>query len=157
MSPARPTPDDLRRQDEAIEAARLYAAGLTSPTAIGERLGLSRDIARKRLRIGLQLRAEEQQELARHARGIIIDRLELIWKANAQKMLTGDPAASRVCRDVLKDYAELTGAAQPVQVELTVQTNDELDRELAELFAALDGTAPPPALDASDDEAPTPE
>jgi hypothetical protein len=124
------------RQREA-HAVDLRAEGLTY-AEIGARLGVSRQMATRVVSRGLRaLPRESATELV----ALQDAQLDLLWAAMFPRAAEGNPRHAVVCLRVLERRARLHGLDQPTKLEvgMSVEEVDALDREIEQLLAARDG------------------
>ncbi|QMU22053.1 hypothetical protein [Gordonia rubripertincta] len=109
--------------------------------------------ARKAVERAIARRRQERDELADEAATVMLDQLDMLYRAHITTALDRNSpdqykATDQVLR-VLDRKAKLQGISAPVQVEATVRVKDELDDEIAALVRKLKEHADPDALPAT--------
>lgn len=137
----------MEREAQCLE---LFLAGAKYKT-IAEQVGyLDPQSARKAIDRAIARRTAERDELAQHAATVMLDRLDMLYRAHIPTALDrrseNQYKATDAVLRILDRMAKLQGIAAPVQVEATVRVKDELDEEIATLVRKLKAQAPADAL-----------
>jgi len=138
------------RQREAL-AVDLRAEGLTY-REVGERLGITRQMATRVVKRGLATLVRE-----RGAEMLALDneRVDMVWRAMWPHARAGSAPHAMVCLKALERRARLFGLDAPTRAHITAHITPEetaaLDAEIEELLGTY-GIAGGPVLDPDSDD-----
>jgi hypothetical protein len=124
------------RRELALE---MFLAGKTYQQIADTLDYCDRGSAHRAVQTALEESATRTKELADQARPIVLARLDRLWAPWFKRAVAGDPRAADICLRMLDRYSKIHGLDK-VQIAATITSRSEIDAEIEDLVAKLQGT-----------------
>lgn len=135
---------NAREQQAAVEALTWWLEGTPFET-IAERQNTTRQQAVARVQASMRLREAELDQLGRYARIAIGERIERLLQTWMPRALgTTEPAelaAAKYVLTLMREQAEITGAAPAHRVDMNVHQTSDQDRTIDALVKTIEDNA----------------